>query len=108
MDREMSLPVEVRIGPYVYQMREVEYLDIDDRRKLGYCSYVDHTISLVRGLPADMRRNAVLHELLHAVSESFRVDINADEYVVERLTVGLLMLFDQNPDLLTVLFGCRP
>lgn len=70
---------KVKIMATDYKIEEVEQID-KDRRILGEIDYINQTIKLEKGLPNELKKEILLHEILHGILEKLGFDaLNNDE-----------------------------
>ena len=92
----MRLPKRLKIGALEWNVRWVHDLEEDGRRAWGGCDNTDFEIRLddsLRTRPAQCM-NVLLHELLHAVAETY--DVRLSESQVLRLANGLAAALKDN------------
>ena len=69
----------------------------DQTESHGQCSYAKQTIRIQRTLP-QVEADTLLHEVLHAISDSMSLDDNStEEDFVSRLATGLTAVWRDNP-----------
>lgn len=101
--RRKSLPKEVVIGPYSYDVTVDKGLDL-----LGETQNHDSTIVVRRpGQSPDCERDTMLHEVLHATlfvsGLSHPLEHDKEEELVRTLTPWLLAVLRDNPALMAYL-----
>lgn len=84
----------IKVGSRDLKVKIVESLD----DKLGYLDWDNNIIRIVESSNMD---STLLHELLHALS--FLYDLDLSESQVIRLESGLKMLYKDNPELKKIL-----
>jgi hypothetical protein len=101
----MDLPDKIKIGPFTYKISIVEGLvDEDGDECFGLHSFADQTIYLLKGLPLAVLSSTLMHELLHAIWTTRALPKRpTEERVVENFEVGLLSLFQDNPELIDII-----
>lgn len=90
----------LRIGYRRYRVELVPCGELEDRGRLGECSYRDCTIRVSDGqLPAD-QVETVVHEALHTLFHDVGMTMSSDEEetIVSHLTPRLTAFLADNPD----------
>lgn len=105
----IELPSRIQVGPYTYTI-QASLEALNERNKAnccslrGYCSYLDHTITVDPTTPQDQRGVTLFHEVMHAVAELLNLHGKfTDEEFVRRLAPALIDTFRRNPDLVAYL-----
>lgn len=105
----MSIPRVVKVGPFDYTVDVVANLQ-DDAESRGITHPRTQSIRIDSQVPAQQRREVLLHEALHAVWDL--VDLKTDfpdsegepgERIIQRLAPQLVDLFRRNPRLVAFL-----
>lgn len=97
----MEIPGYLRIGPFTYTVELHEgYWNKDDVRVYGEVDERTCTINLDVDASPEIIRDAILHEILHAILIMYDKD---DEDLVRLLAPMLLQVLKDNPKLLTAL-----
>lgn len=94
------LPQSVRVGPFVWTVRSDPKLE-----DFGLTCADDLEIVIRGGLPDDLRKETVLHELLHAILFAQGVPSGTQEKWVKRLSPFLFATLRDDADLRRFLFG---
>ncbi len=103
----MAVPSTIKIGPMLYDVQNVSELrgkdaDGNEVSLNGDIEYHTHTIRLEADLKPEMQTYTALHESIHGVLyQAGHTD--HDEQMVIALTYGLVSLFKDNPELISLL-----
>lgn len=93
----MDIPRYIRIGPFNYTIEQHEgYFNKDDERVYGEVDERNCIINLDTDASPDMIRDALMHEILHAILMMYDKD---DEELVRLLSPMLLETLQNNPKL---------
>lgn len=91
---------KVKIMATDYKIEEVEQID-KDRRILGEIDYINQTIKLEKGLPNELKKEILLHEILHGILEKLGFDaLNNDEQKVQSIASTLYLVLKDNANLM--------
>ena len=91
---------KVKIMATDYKIEEVEQID-KDRRILGEIDYINQTIKLKKGLPNELKKEILLHEILHGILEKLGFDaLNNDEQKVQSIASTLYLVLKDNANLM--------
>lgn len=97
----MEIPRHVMVGPYRIVIEQHEgYWNKDDVRVYGEFDERNSTINLDVDASADVIRETILHEILHAILGMYDKD---DEALVRELSPMLLQVLRENPRLVLAL-----
>jgi hypothetical protein len=97
----ISLPTEVKIGPYTYKIVERDREWFEDTEAYGNTWTEKKIINIALVGDEISQLDTLLHECLHALWAFYYLDDHAkEEEVVSKIATGMIMLFVQNPDLL--------
>lgn len=97
----MDIPRYLKIGPFRYTVELHEgYWNKDDIRVYGEVDERTATINLDVDASAEVIRDAILHEVIHAILLMYEKD---DEDLVRLLTPILLGVIRDNPGLMLAL-----
>lgn len=111
----MELPFNIRIAGFDYEIVPTEKKLVAKKKDVGYegtgnielrgqCDYVSQKIDISTCFPEDAIKQTLLHELVHAISNHYKVplpeDIETMEEVVDSISCGLFQVFKDNPELL--------
>ena len=88
----------VKVGPIEIDVFDVATNKHDGTDYYGYIKHSESTILLDASMKPSRRRATLFHEALHAVSNEYAIGLSEDQ--VKKLETGLLILFNDNPDLL--------
>lgn len=94
-------PTSARIGPFTYAIEWPIFVSDEDGEVVsGEAAHVELTIRVSRGLPIDLQRKTLLHELMHAAV--FVTGHNTDEVTEEQFirssAFALFGILRDNPD----------
>lgn len=91
----MEIPSQVKIGPFVYQVKQVELVSKDRPELIGEVKHdVQQVILIDNSLNPDKKQSVFLHELIHCVDVLMRIGL--EEKQVEQLENGLYMVLKDN------------
>ena len=94
------LPCSVQIGPFTYEVRPTNNEDI-----IGETHNEELRIEIREGLPPQLEKETLLHEILHAIFFTLGLKTKMDEErIVETVSPILLDVIRRNPDLKMYLF----
>lgn len=80
-----------------------------DNGDFGACDTTLNEIEVMEGLPLIEEQDTVLHEVMHGVWATMDVGLpKHEEHVVRKLTTGLLLVLQQNPELTAYLTQTKP
>ncbi len=97
----MEIPGRIKIGPFIYTVEFHDgYFNKDDERVYGEVDERTSTINIDSDASPDMIKDAVLHEIIHAILMMYEKD---DEALVRCLTPMLLGVIKDNPKLMLAL-----
>lgn len=99
----MKLPKSIKVGGFVFTIVEKPELD----GSWGECNFEKMEISIATKQEETGLRNSLFHEIIHAIIfERFHgsklITDKNEEQIVEGITNGLLSLFANNPQILTL------
>lgn len=90
--------MQIEIGPFTYEIEEVERLLSDDNTRLwGQVDYDEGVIRLDKDMTQDRRHVTLWHEVLHAISEQNSLEL--PEQIVSVLSVHITDAIRRNPAL---------
>lgn len=97
----MEIPRYVKVGPYNVLIEQHDgYFNRDDERVYGEYDERNCTINLDVDASAEMIRETILHEILHAILGMYDKD---DEALVRLISPMLLQVIRENPKLMLCL-----
>lgn len=111
----MELPFNIRIAGFDYEIIPTEKKLVAKKKDVGYegagnielrgqCDYIAQKIDISTCFPEDAIKQTLLHELVHAISNHYKVPLPDDtetmEEVVDSISCGLFQVFKDNPELL--------
>lgn len=97
MEKESIL--KVKIMATEYKVIEVEQID-KNKRVLGEIDYLEQSIKIERDLPVELKKEVLLHEVLHGILEKLGFDdINNDEQKVQSIASTLYLVLKDNTNL---------
>lgn len=116
-----EIPKSLKIGPFNYTVELIEENELileDDEEKvpdkptylLGKTSSHKQMIEIVAGMPYEVERETLFHEILHAIYTIVGGQDDDAPYVGEEKTIqmfspAIVDVFDRNPELVTYMFG---
>jgi hypothetical protein len=87
--------MKVRINYLTYEIKEEESLLTDKNIVLnGDCDHENLVIHLQKNLVPERKRQVLLHELLHAITDN--LELHLDEEEIEMTSIGLMMFLVDN------------
>lgn len=100
-----SYPKTVRVGPFDYKVETVDHLKDDTGELLGQHDPHTNTIRLNGRIENEqIKAETLFHELLHAVWNIFGLsNPEEEEAAVHKMSVGVAMIFRDNPALVKYL-----
>lgn len=79
-----------------YDIEEVEQID-KYQRLLGQIEYTEQKIKIDKSLSEDMKRETLMHEILHGILEKLGYDnINEDEQKVHSIASTMYLVLKEN------------
>ena len=88
--------MKIKIMGSEYQYEEVEQVD-KWSRTLGQIDYINQRILVEKGIPDDLKREVLLHEILHGIFDKLGFsDINSDEQKVNSIGSTLYAVLKEN------------
>lgn len=116
-----EIPKVLKIGPFNYtvEMIEENQLILEDEDKeltdkptylLGKTSSHKQKIEIMAGMPFEVERETLFHEILHAIYSGVGGQDDDAPYVGEEKTIqmfspAIVDVFDRNPQLVSYMFG---
>lgn len=96
-----NFPEKIKVGPYLYNIHEVDGQWSEDHEAHGKCNTQTHNIWINTTYDSAHVLDTLLHELLHALWSQYNLkDKEEEEDVVTRLATGLVQLLLDNKHLL--------
>lgn len=97
----MSLPKTVRLGPYIWTIKEIKDLkDGKGQPCWGLCRYNSFEVQLEKNSIPSRKCEILLHEFTHAILDLFGEGVKVtNERCANSMGKGLIMLFRDNPKL---------
>ena len=81
----MKLPKSVQVGPFRYAVNAEQKLEGD---RWGHCDANWRIIALATDMPPRQQSVTLLHEIIHATDDVFKVDLK--EHQIQILAHGLV------------------
>lgn len=98
----MKRPTEIQILNLKFKIQWLTAKQSGDLKEYGACDREKAAIRISRVLTPEMTATVFLHEVIHAIQ--FCLDMNPsavdEEEVAERVSVGLVSVCQQNPNVL--------
>lgn len=102
----MKLPNKAKIGPYTYQLKEVDNLRADDGGDLyGHCLHHEHAILINNNMKPDRKPVIVMHECFHALFEVAGIQTKDEEQIILSLSPALIDFLKRNPKVVEYLIA---
>ncbi len=90
---------KVKIMATEYTVLEVEQID-KGKRVLGEIDYIEQVIKLEKELNEDLKKEILIHEILHGILEKLGFDdLNNDEQKVQSIASTLYQVLKDNTNL---------
>ena len=90
------IPKSVNILGITYRVQEKAIISRDDARK-GEIDFIHCAISIDEALPDDMKKQVLLHEIIHAVCDLLGLyEIGENEDKVQAFATGLHLVLQEN------------
>lgn len=87
---------KIKILATEYRVEEVEQID-KYQRLLGQINYCDQSIFIDKNISEDMKRETLIHEILHGILEKLGyTEINNDEQKVQSIASTLYLVLKEN------------
>lgn len=93
----MKLPTRVKIIAHDYEVQQLP--DELMHENMGFCNSVTQQIHVGLGLSATQEAETLVHEILHAVFYHLSLKGNAEEQIVNGLSLGFVAVLRDNPHL---------
>lgn len=98
------LPKTVRVFGIPYTVERQDRITVDGQNADGCITYNTASIEIVDGMPIEVERVVVLHEVLHAVFKGQGQNVlRRDEDLIEAVAHGVIQVIRDNPQLLQYL-----
>lgn len=97
------VPAKIRVGPHTYRVVQVPHGILEGAGSDGTCNPRHLTIGLDDNQPRSQKADTLLHELIHALLATVKLDEDTEEQICLALAPGLLALLRDNPNLVTYL-----
>lgn len=104
----MRMPRSLKVGPHRYKIVLDHHglLDVGDP-SAGGCNKDHHVIGLSPRMAPSTQADTILHEAVHALLATVKLEDETEEAVALALGPGLLSLFRDNPALYPFLMAAR-
>lgn len=87
---------KIKIMATDYSVEEVEQID-KYQRLLGQIEYTEQKIKIDKNISEDMKREVLLHEILHGILEKLNyIEINEDEQKVHSIASTMYLVLKEN------------
>lgn len=94
------LPKTVQIFGISYRIEKSDRITVDGQNADGSITYNVGLIEIVDGMPIEVERAVVLHEVMHAVFKGQgQGDYQHDESLLEAIAHGVVDVLRANPEL---------
>ena len=90
----MNIPNKVKIGAYDYKVVEMDKLEHEGNKLWGLCDREENVIYLQKGMKRKKEKEVFIHECLHAIEESYGLDLGEDK--VNLLGLAFMALITDN------------
>ena len=91
---------KIKVGYKNYELLKEELIiDNNNQELYGEINYSTETIRISNKFSKNLQNQAILHELIHAISDKYQLDINKDERTVDLLAAGIYELILDNTGL---------
>jgi len=89
----------IKIGPHDWTIKLFGIKDADKNGEWGYCHKEELTIGILKGLTGSQTAEVLLHEIIHAIHDHFRLKGKVtEEKSTDLVSTGLTMVFKDNPE----------
>lgn len=79
-----------------YKIEEVEQID-KYQRLLGQIEYVEQTIKIDKNISEDMKKETLIHEILHGILEKLGYEeLNEDEQKIHSIASTMYLVLKEN------------
>lgn len=100
----MTLPKSVRVFGIPYTIEKHDRITVDGQNADGSVTYNTALIEIVDGMPLEVERVVVMHEVLHAMFKAQgQNEYRSDENLIEAVAHGVVQVIRDNPLLLSYL-----
>ena len=87
---------KIKILATEYKVEEVEQID-KYQRLLGQIEYTEQTIKIDKNISEDMKRETLIHEILHGILEKLGYEtLNQDEQKVHSIASTMYLALKEN------------
>lgn len=98
------LPKTVRVMGIPYTVVKQDRITVNDQNADGAVTYNSALIEVVNGMPIEVERVVVMHEVIHAMFKGQgQNDYRHDEDLIEAVAHGVIQVIRDNPQLLSYL-----
>lgn len=96
----MARPIKVRVFGRNYCVEYLPTTSMTDHTLLGLCDNIEQTISVKEGLTNIEEADTILHEVMHAIFFTMKIDLDEDieEKVISALSTGLIGVLQDNKE----------
>jgi len=98
------IPTQVNVLGIPYRITKPDRIMVDGQNGDGAVTYNIALIEIVDGMPIEVERPVVLHEVLHAMFKGQgQNDYRSDENLIEAIAHGMVQILRDNPALVAYL-----
>jgi Zn-dependent peptidase ImmA (M78 family) len=100
-------PVRVLVANALYVITYQRSLELDGEQAYGIHDYNNKTIQIATDCHETIIKQTLFHELFHAVTSEYFVDLTDDESTADLVSLGFMKLFADNPKLASYLLEVK-
>jgi len=99
----VKIPNKIQCSCFEYSIEEHSRSEMGD--SMGDLNRETKVIRITKDLEQQVKKETLLHELLHVTLDDYSIEDDLEEKIVRLLSPRIMELFKRNPKLLEVLFG---
>jgi hypothetical protein len=101
----LRIPKTIKIGERIYDVKETDaVIVVDGEECSGSIEYSKTELLIKRDMSDSAKAQTLFHEIQHGICRHFRMTFKdfGEEFIVDNLASGWLMVLRDNPDLSSV------
>lgn len=99
----MKMPSKIKCACFEYTLSEHGRAEMGDN--MGDLNRETKRIRVSSELVGQVKKETLLHELMHVALDEYGVDDEVEERLIRLLSPRMLEIFQRNPKLVEVIFG---
>lgn len=102
----MPMPKIIRVFGIPYTLEKQDRITVGGQNADGAVTYNTATIEIVDGMPIEVERVVVMHEVMHAIFKGQgQNDFRANEDLIEAVAHGIMQVLRDNSELVAYIVG---